>query len=443
MSQLSAALFHSTLIWALLVASLALLPLLFRRPAGRIVVLGVIDQGAMFGLAALLALPIISPFPIDPFKLIPAIAIELFCILLFVVSGLRIVRFMRSRKAIVDDRAIALLILAKLGFFALNYAAAGGQYGIFSDDSRIDFLTLSPTISKTRYLDGLIDFVVLLNVGARCISARRVRLFDAAAVLAINAFGFLTGSKGGTLLLMAYAMLFLYVAFPKAFSSRTKAIIVAILVFMIFAYMVFLSTVLQVTLEELLNLSLARFVLSADARIMSFDPNVTSYVLSQPHGTLLAELFRGVSRAIGAPVAEFTMGIYQFEAELGTSNFVGSTSQLSALFVTYGGDFWLGEFMVVAGVVLAAFKLFSMCLQSRSPALAWAAAASLYQLNTTLPQGFEAYVQLLPICVIVVLVFWAFRRRLARRRPDPPAKSPHGVEPVAPSIQPGIDPNCL
>lgn len=411
MSLLSTALSHPGWILALLALSLALLPVPFRRPAGPVVALGVINQGAMFGLASLLALPIISPIPIDTVKLLAAIAIELFCAMLFVVSGLRVVRFIRSRQAIVGDRVVLLLLLAKVGFFVLNYVAADGQYGIFSDDSRIDFLTLSPTISKTRYLDGLIDFIVLLNLGARCLSTRHVRLFDFAGVLAINLFGFLTGSKGGTLLLMAYGMLFLYAAFPKAFSIRIKAIAGVTLAVTILVYVVFLSSVLQLPLDDLVNLSLARFVLSADARIMSFDPNVTSYVLAQPHGTLLAELFRGASRAVGVRVAEYAMGVSQFEAEFGTSNFVGSTSQLSALFVTYGGDFWLGEFLVVAGVALAAFKFFSACLRSTSPALAWAAAASLYQLSSTLPQSFDSYVQLLPICLTVVLFFWAWGGR--------------------------------
>lgn len=421
MSLLSSALQNSALIMALYVAIVILQALAFAGRRRSVLAVGLINHSGLVGLAALLAVPLISPFSVDGWRLFAALVIELFCAAVFVVAALRIVKFLRVHAQFVADRPMVWLLLAKAVFFVLNYVAADGQYGIFSDDSRIDFLVTSPSISKTRYLDELIDFVLLVNVGARCLKMRRVRLFDLAVVLAVVAFGLLTGSKGSTILLTAYALLFLYAAFPTAFAWKTKAAIAGLLAVIIVGYVYLLSELLQIDVGDLINLTLARVILSADARLMALDPGVTRHVLSHVHGGLLAELFRGAARLYGVTVAEYSMGVYQFEQELGTLNYVGSTSQLTALFLTYGGDGWLGGFSVVAVVALATLKFFSVFLRSGSPALAWVSAAALYQLNATLAQGFEAYVQLLPICVVLVLVLWAIQSVQLRRRRRRPA----------------------
>ena len=421
MSVLTSALQNSALILALYVAILILQALAFAGRRRSVLTIGLINNSGLIGLAALLAVPLISPFPVDGLRLFTAVVIELFCAGVFMVAGLRIVKFLRTHARFMADRPMVWLLLAKAVFFVLNYVASEGQYGIFSDDSRIDFLVTSPLISRTRYLDELIDFVLLVNVGARCLRMRSVRLFDLAVVLAVNAFGLLTGSKGSSILVTGYAVLFLYAAFPMAFAVRTKAAIAGLLVVIIVGYVYLLSELLQIDVGDLINLTLARVIFSADARLMALDPGVTQHVLSHVHGGLLAELFRGVARLFGVTVAESAMGVYQFEQELGTTNFVGSTSQLTALFLTYGGDGWLGGFSIVAAVALATLKFFSFFLKCRSPALAWVSAAALFNLNATLAQGFESYVQLLPICVVLILVLWAIQSVPLRRRRRRPA----------------------
>jgi hypothetical protein len=360
----------------------------------------------MYGFAALLMIPYLSPYPTSAFDLARALLIEGFCVAVFLWTSLKIVDYLRSTASYISRKQLLFLIGLKGMFFAANYYASGGQYGVFSNDSRIDYLALSPFISKTRYFDGLIDFVILLGVGICWIKLKDRFWFGVIAVCAVNLFGLLTGSKGGTLLLTAYAVLLLYAAFPSAFSIRVKTSLVLLLLMFVSAYISVLSSLLVVELDDLLSLSLVRFVLAADARLMAFDPDVTGYVLSHPHGSLLAELFRGAARAIGVPVAEFSMGVYQFEAELGTTNYVGSTSQLTALFVTYGRGSWVPEFLLVALLVLSVSRLLVGLLKSRHPGLAWLGAASAYQLNASLAQGFEAYVQLLPICIVLLLVIW-------------------------------------
>ncbi|MGB9150207.1 MAG: hypothetical protein WCB36_08160 [Burkholderiales bacterium] len=415
MSLLTAALQSSLLIVTIYSALIMLLALTARK-RGQIVALALINHAGLFGLAALLAIPVISPFHTNYLTLSLAILAELFCVYIFFLSGIGVVNFLKSRASAISDRQVVILFVAKALFFAINYFAAGGQYGIFSDDSRIDFLVTSPTLSKTRYLDGLIDFIILLGVGIRYTSLKRIRLRDLSIILAINGFGLLTGSKGSTLLLTVYVMLFVYAAFPLAFSSKVKLNIICFFSALVFGYVYILSDILEVTIEALINLSLARFILSADARLMAFDPNISQYVLSQPHGALLAELFRGPAKMLGIPVAEFSIGVYQFQAELGTTNYVGSTGQLIALLVTYGDDFWLGEFIVVASLALFTYKLFSTSLKSRAPGLAWLSAASLYQLSATLAQGYEAYVQLLPICIVVIMLFWGSNIMMQKKR---------------------------
>jgi len=412
MSTLESAFHNYGLIVSIYVTMLILCALIFRRRY--LVVLAIINFRGIGGLAAILAIPLISPFQIDYLSLFTAIFIEVFCAAVFMLAGIRIIKFLRSSAKVISDQKMILLLLAKTVFFMLNYVAADGQYGIFSDDSRIDFLRISPILSRTMYLDMIIDFTVLLSVGLRCLSAKRIRWRDFGILLALISLNYLTGSKGATFMNIFFVVLFLYSALPHAFSfvSKTRAIrILCSFAIIFFVYTYQLSIEHQVSIWEQIGLLYYRFLMSADARIMSFDPNITNYVLLQPHSNLLAELFRGPARILGASVAEFPIGVYQFQAELNTTNYVGATNQLSAMFVIY--DDWGGRlisFVVIASVVGLAFLLFSTMLNSRNSGVAWVSVAALYYLSTTMCLGFDAFVQMLPISVIIVLLFWTLRQ---------------------------------
>lgn len=371
--------------------------------------LGLINYAGLLGLAVMIALPIISPFQLNYSALLNGIAIEIFCAGIFLLAGYRIISFMRLDARLLSNSILLVMLAFKVTFFVLNYLAADGQYGIFSDDSRIDFIQMSPVLARTMYLDMIIDFIVLCNITMRCLACRRIKAMDVAILLSVVLLNFLTGSKGATFLLMATVILFIYAATPNIMTRLSKKAAAGFVVasaLIVFGYVYMLSESHQVTLEEQINLTLSRFMLSADARIMAFDPDVNRYVLSQPHGEFLSELFRGPARIVGATTAEFPIGVYQYQYQVGTTNYVGSTNQLSAMFVTYGDEYWLGEFLVVAGLMLSAYALLSASLRSSSNLVAWVSAASLYWLSTTLSQGFDAFVQLLPISLILIFLLW-------------------------------------
>jgi hypothetical protein len=389
--------------------------------------IAVIDHGGLIGLAAILVIPFISPFPVDVVKVLTGIFIEVFCALIFFMSSWQIVKFLRTSAKVVPDRYVWLMILFKLSFFAANYISSGGQYGIFSDGSRIDFLTINPLLARTWYLDMLIDFIILLSITLRLLEKKKLSIQNWLQVLAIFGISFLSGSKGITFLMIAYAMLFVYAAFPRIASLIPKWVILlagAICLAAISGYIYVLSELLQVPFSDQVSMTLSRFLLSADARIMAFDPNVTNFVLSQPHGAFLSELFRGPARMLGLSTAEFSIGIYQYQYQSDTINFVGSTNQLSAMFIIYGGVFWLFDFLIIAGLMWFAYGFLKYSIRNDKPAVRWVAAASFFHLSDTLCKGFEAFVQLLPICVFLIvslMVFPSFRwmpRKTSLMRPN-------------------------
>lgn len=405
-------------IYGTLILAYGLLASAGRRRAAMAIAL--INHGGLIGLAFILAVPFISPFPIGVIQLVTAIFIEVFCAFVFFISCLQIVKFLRTNAKVVQDRYLWLLILFKSFFFIANYYASGGQYGIFSDDSRIDFLTISPVLSKTWYLDMIIDFIVFCNLALLYLKQNKFRIQDKIFVLAIITLNFLTGSKGASFLMIGYVVLLIYAAFPRITSQISAWFILlaaSIFSLFIFGYVYILSELAQLTVSEQVSLTLSRFLLSADARIMAFDQNINNFVLSQPHGAFLSELFRGIARIFGLQTAEYPIGVYQYQYHINAANYVGSTSQLSAMFVIYGGAFWVPEFIVVAGIVWITYQFLKSSIRSDKSSVRWVAAASLFFLSDTLGKGFDAFVQMLPICVILLVALTALPRfRLIPRR---------------------------
>ena len=409
--MLRSALSSSGLIFAVYVVILIFSSLIFKRVKGRILALGLVNYGGLIGLAAFLSMPLYSPLPLDYQKLVCGIILEILCAGIFLYTSWKIILFVRYSAQTISYIYIYLLIILKLLFFIINYVNSGGVYGIFSNDSRLDFLTISPTIAKTRYLDWIIDFVVLLSISLECVQTRTITLKSLIAVLAIIFFGFMTGSKGGTILLLTCTVLITYASNPDLFSSIPRKLFLwaaVLLTNVISLYVYILSEVLDIPFKIMVDMTFARFLLSADARIMAFDSKITEYILSHPHGSLLAELFRGPSKLLGIQVAEFPIGIYQYQAEYGTTNFVGSTNQFSAMVIIFGDNHALIDLFIVFIILYLLILLFTTTLRGKNIYTAWLSAASLFWLVNTFSQGFDAFVQIVPICLITLLFFKLF-----------------------------------
>lgn len=428
MSTLDAAFQNTELIYGVYIALILAYGLL--APPGQrsgAMAIAVINHGGLIGLAVILVMPFISPFPVGVVQVLTGIFIEVFCAVVFFMSSLQIIKFLRTSAKVVQYRYLLLLIFFKLFFFAANYIASGGQYGIFSDDSRIDHLMISPLLARTWYLDMIIDFIVIFSIALRNLKEKKFRARDFLCILAIMSISFLTGSKGATFLMIVYAMLFIYASFPRVISLipiRVIIIVTSIFSVIVLGYVYFLSQILQVSVGDQIVLTLSRFLLSADARIMAFDPNINSFVLSQQHGVFLSELFRGFARILGLSMAEFPIGVYQYQYQIGSTNYVGSTNQLSAMFIIYGGAFWLIEFFIVGVFFFLAYIFLKHSMKNNKHEVRWVAAASFFLLSDSLAKGFDAFVQLVPICVLVIVTLMAFPRfRLMPRRVTPSAKS--------------------
>ena len=378
---------------------------------GKSMAIAVIDHGSLIGLAAILSMPLISPFHVDIIQVLTGVFVEVFCAAVFFMSSIQIINFLRAGSKIIPGQYVWMMIFCKLFFFVANYMASDGQYGIFSDDSRLDFIKISPIISRTWYLDMIIDFIIFLNISLKCLVQKKIKAADLISTISIIGISFLTGSKGASFLMITYAMLFVYAAFPRIVSKISTSILVfyaLILSGIIFIYIYFLSESLGVSVGDQIRLTLSRFLLSADARIMAFDPNVNEFILSQPHGVFLSELFRGPARILGLLTAEFPIGVYQYQYQAGTTNYVGSTNQLSAMFIIYGGYFWVAEFFIVSSLVWLTYKFLKYSIHSNKLAVRWVSAASFFLLSDSLCKGFDAFLQLLPICILLIIALIFF-----------------------------------
>ena len=387
--------------------------LLFSRTKRReIIVIGLLNYQGLLGLSVMILLPFIIPIEIEYDSLLLGIFIELFCTMVFIFSSFKIIWFLRNKAKPINDRKLAALILLKLLFFGINYVGSNGRYGIFSESSRIDHLLALPILSRSFYLELIIDFGILASLFLKINVMKRIGIYDLCIIFLMALFNFLTGSKGQIFIYMTSLGLLTYAAFPNFLSDMSKKLLPLIFFcsLIIIGYLYISSVLHEVTIAQETSLIFARFLLSADARIMAFDPNVNSYVLSQPHGTLLSELFRGPARLLGFSTAEFPIGIYQYQYQAGVTNYQGSTNQLAAMFVIYREDFWFLVFALLSVMVFFVFKLFSCLIKSNVPGIAWISAASLFNLSVTLSGGFDAFVQSVPIFLIIVLLFFINNR---------------------------------
>ncbi len=369
-------------------------------------VTGIVNYSGLLGLSSILVMAAVSPFKIDYGIVGVGIFIELFCAAVFLYTCFKIINFIKYKAKPISNSQITLLILLKLLFLVVNYEASDGQYGIFSDSSRIDNLNISPFLAKTWLIELLIDFIVLTSLFLKTFFFGRFRFYDACIILLLIVCNFTTGSKGGVFILIVSIILLIYAAFPKIIPKSLLVKISIFLALLAFVYIYIFSELHNVTVSQQINLIIYRFLLSADARIMTFEPGVNDYVLSQSHGAMISELFRGPARILGLSTADFPLGIYQYQYAFGVTNFQGSTSQLSAIFMTYQDEFWLLDFGLIAVLVFFQYQFFTYLIRSNTPGVAWISAASLFYLSGSLSQGFDAYVQLLPIALLIIIFFF-------------------------------------
>lgn len=376
---------------------------------GKLWVIALINIAGLIGLSSLVLIPFYSPYPIEVDKFLVVILIELICAIYFAITILRIAGFLSKNLEPLKDQQILILLFLKLVFVIANYIAAGGEYGIFSTGSRIDFIQISPIISRLWYLDMLFDFIINVSVILSCI-IYKVRLKDILFISVVVLLSYIGGSKGASFLLLFYSILIVYIAKYKFINISIKKYFIMIMIFIIGIpfYIYKLSQFNNVLFTEQLTLTIARFLLSADARIMSFDPNVTKYVIDSGGGAnLLSELFRGPARLFGFYTAEFPIGIYQYQYEVGTTGYVGSTNQLSAMFSIYLDQYFLFSLLIVVGLMVIIYKFFVYNL-NYGGLISWLSLASIYWLAVTFSQGYDAYVQLAEISIFTVLFLRLF-----------------------------------
>lgn len=410
MSLLSILLDKFYLIIFIYLLILFVINIIFTKNKKNVILLCIVNNGGLIGLSSIIALSFLGENDIAISTYIGSLIIEIILALFFVYTGLKIIDFLRYKDPI-NNRYIIISVGLKVFIFLVLYVAVDGQYGIFANSSRIEFLLISPALSKLRYIDAIIDFILCLAIFMKFIKYRSINLIDIIGLISVVLFGFLTGSKGGSLMTLLYGFLICLSLNNKNNSIFIKRLFIYLTIFCV-AYVFILSISKDLSAYDMFEVILIRFILNADARIMAFDPGVNNFVLSNIHGNLLEELFRGPSMLIGSNVAEFPLGVYQYMHELGVSNYTGATNQLSAIFATYGPEstdcIYLAAIVSVFSLYMLTLYIFLRFAKSNFNLLSWFSISSIFWLNITITQGFDAFVQLVPITYLLLLILYIF-----------------------------------
>lgn len=377
--------------------------------------ISIINNTQIFAFASIICLYLTTDKSIDVENLFIFFNVEVVCFYIFYKTSKLIIYTIGNDYNVLDKKTIVSLLLLKLVILLVNYYFSNGQYGIFSNGSRIDYFQISPLLSKILYVDILIDFMVDISIFKKIITRKSIRISDLIILLTVISIGFTSGSKGSSLLIIIYSSLYVILGFPKLLNIKYKRFMIISFIIIIFSYIYFSSIVNDVSFLRQFEIALHRFFLGSDARIMAFDEDINRYILSMNHGELLSELFRGPARLFGLFNADYPIGIYQYRFLFNTEEYVGSTTQLSAIFLIYKNSYWLLiEFLLFFIFYCVFIFLQTIINLSRSFFVKALCCASLYWLSTMFINGFDAYVQLLPIVIIFVTFSYFYFRYKVR-----------------------------
>ncbi|BCS96475.1 hypothetical protein DSLASN_21070 [Desulfoluna limicola] len=211
-----------------------------------------------------------------------------------------------------------------------------GTYGIFSNGSRIKYLSNGTVPLLLTYLSTVVNSSIMISIGTR-IYINRISKLDFVTVFVAFVFSLVAGSKGAVFLSVIYMFLFAWglgYRFTKIHFIN-RVVYVILFAASIGLYLSLLAKFSDTSFQYRVNISLARFILSSDARALASDSIVRELVLSNTHGSLLSEIFKGIAIKLNAPVSDIPLGVAQYAAVYNINSYTGANAGLSSLILTY------------------------------------------------------------------------------------------------------------
>lgn len=272
----------------------------------------------------------------------------------------------------------------------LVYLLAQGDYGLFAEGSRIEYIADSKLSLYLTYIGMLIGGVTT-PIAAMIVSRKRkwskeVLLY----ILAAMVISLLSGSKGAGLLqlIMLVCMIKL-----KTATEYLKLMWVPIVLGLVFTGLTvfFVGDFFKLDSENMISLMYARIFLVNDGRALAID---FADALNNGGYSLFQESFRSFASMLDNPPVNLPLGQFLYREAFDTQGLLGANTSSTALLIVYGGGMEKLLFAMVLFVTLAV--LYWLATMPGRHSL-YRLALGLYMLGF-LSQDFLAF----QLCVIII-----------------------------------------
>ena len=311
-----------------------------------------------FWLAPLFYLTYIVLVHRAPLKILAALFVEgiiliiyhaLFSSLFSIVSNRELVDHRRLMRWLKFGTAIVVALALPLFFV--------GNFGIFSDGSRNEYLADSRWFMYSAYASILIQAVMVPIVAAILNYEKRWNKFVVLYLIIVSVLSLLAGSKGGGIMSIFAILSLLKFREAKEYIRLLRfPLIASVTVFISSIY--YLGRFLALDPLQMTSLMFVRIFMNNDARALAID------IGGSQNLSLFRESFRSLATLLGSPPVNPALGQYLYAQAFNTSGFVGANTSSTALLIAYGGPFEKAMFSVLL-CTIAIFVYLLTCVRGR------------------------------------------------------------------------------
>lgn len=283
-----------------------------------------------FWLAPLFYITYIAIVRRAPLEILSALAIE--CIILVTYHAL-----FSSLLSIVSNRELLnvhrLMLWLKVGTIVVIALALpllfAGQFGIFSNGSRNDYLSDSKLFIYSTYASFLTQAAMVPVIAAILNCEKKWNRLVIFYLTVVSILSLLEGSKGGGVLSIFAILSLLRFREARDYVRLLRFPFISILV-VLASTVYYLGKFLALEPLQMITLMLARIFINNDARALAID-------FSDSHNvSLFRESFRSLATLLGSPPVHPALGQYLYTQAFHSSGFVGANTSSTALLIAYG-----------------------------------------------------------------------------------------------------------
>ncbi len=380
----------------------------YRKVAASLIL---INWTSVVGVSALIYILIYSDTVSNSKLILFVIALEL--ILLFFTTYFLcdlIYRIISSINAFISDGILKKLLFLSISISLYLLLSNPNSFGLLSGGSRIDYLSNGGLPLLLTYFSAVVQNAIIIVISTR-LYKNKFSWLDILAFLITFMISLLSGSKGNVFMIILTIFI---LAFGLGYKLNKISLTVKILSFIVFsasiiAYIYLMSVFLNSSFEQSINLALSRFVLSADGRALASDSLINNAMMTNIHGNLLAEIFKGFSYKLGVQVSELPIGRAQYAAAYSIDLFVGANAGLSSHILTYYrnlSDLFAIFFCMLFIVVVIAVGYLTLYI-SQGPFRKLISFSFLFTMLLTFVQDFQAFVLTAELLFVWMLIIFS------------------------------------